>query len=176
MLMGAASQNIKTVIRNLDEFLLKPLGDGLFRWNMQFYEGDLQIEGDLEVHALGSSSVMQKEVRSQRLLMFMQNAANQMLAPMVRWSSVLKEFAKTLDLDPREVIADPEEAMLYAKIIGLMNADAQPGAQSPQMPGMDTGDTGNGGGNIGTGSVPMPGQEEFAQNDVPQTGGTNAQI
>jgi hypothetical protein len=176
MLMGAASQNIKTVIRNLDEFLLKPLGDGLFRWNMQFYEGDLQIEGDLEVHALGSSSVMQKEVRSQRLLMFMQNAANQMLAPMVRWSSVLKEFAKTLDLDPREVIADPEEAMLYAKIIGLMNADVQPGAQPQQMPGMDTGDTGNGGGNIGTGSVPMPGQEEFAQNDVPQTGGTNAQI
>ena len=168
MLMGAASQNIKTVIRNLDEYLLKPLGKGLFNWNMQFYEGDLQIEGDLEVHPLGSSSVMQKEVRSQRLLMFMQNGANQMLAPMIRWSTVLKEFAKTLDLDPREVIADPEEAMLYARIIGAMNIDP---TAAKQLPGMDTGSTGNGGSTIGTGEIPMPGQEEFAQNDVSQTGG-----
>ena len=87
---------------------------------------------------------------------------------MIRWSTVLKEFAKTLDLDPREVIADPEEAMLYAKIIGAMNVDP---TAAEQLPGMDTGSTGNGGSTIGTGDIPMPGQEEFAQNDVSQTGG-----
>ena len=41
MLLGAASfpLNIKTVIKNLDDFLLKPpLGEAYFPWNMQFLE------------------------------------------------------------------------------------------------------------------------------------------
>ena len=38
MLLGAASLNIKTVIKNLDDFLLKPLGESYFQWNMQFLE------------------------------------------------------------------------------------------------------------------------------------------
>jgi len=48
MLMGAASLNIKTVIKNIDDQLIKPLGESMFQWNMQFYEGDLPIVGDLE--------------------------------------------------------------------------------------------------------------------------------
>ena len=63
MLLSAANLNIKTVVKNLDDFLLKPLGEAYFQWNMQFYEGDLAIEGDLEVKATGTSSLMQKEVR-----------------------------------------------------------------------------------------------------------------
>ena len=51
MLLSAANLNIKTVVKNLDDFLLKPLGEAYFQWNMQFYEGDLAIEGDLEVKA-----------------------------------------------------------------------------------------------------------------------------
>jgi len=36
MLMGAAALSIKTVIKNIDDYLLKPLGQSLFYWNMQF--------------------------------------------------------------------------------------------------------------------------------------------
>ena len=72
MLLGAASLNIKTVVKNLDDFLLKPLGESFFQWNMQFFEGSLNVEGDLEVRATGTNSLMQKEVRSQRLTMFLQ--------------------------------------------------------------------------------------------------------
>ena len=46
MLLGAASLNIKTVVKNLDDFLLKPLGEAFFQWNMQFFEGSLNVEGD----------------------------------------------------------------------------------------------------------------------------------
>ena len=38
MLLGAASLNIKTVVKNLDDFLLRPLGESFFQWNMQFFE------------------------------------------------------------------------------------------------------------------------------------------
>ena len=63
MLLGAASLNIKTVIKNLDDFLLKPLGEAYFQWNMQFLESKLGVDGDLEIKATGTNSLMQKEVR-----------------------------------------------------------------------------------------------------------------
>jgi len=76
MLMGAASLNIKTVIRGMDDLVFHPLGVDFYNWNFQFYEGDLPIRGDLEVKANGTSSLMQKEVKAQRLTQLLQTAAN----------------------------------------------------------------------------------------------------
>tara|TARA_R100001463_G_scaffold116784_1_gene172150 strand:+ start:5053 stop:7212 length:2160 start_codon:yes stop_codon:yes gene_type:complete len=176
MLLGASSLNIKTVIKNLDDFLLKPLGEAYYQWNMQFHEGDLDIEGDLEVKATGTNSLMQKEVRSQRLTMFLQTAQNPAIAPFVKISKLVSELAYSLDLDPDEILNDPEEAALMAQIIGMQNAgqnvseEAQPPGQPspmggiqgvPQEPaGLDS--QGTGGGTIGTGNVPTPGEDEFA--------------
>ena len=36
MLMDSASMSIKNVIRNIDDHLLKPIGQAYFQWNMQF--------------------------------------------------------------------------------------------------------------------------------------------
>jgi hypothetical protein len=174
MLLSAANLNIKTVVKNLDDFLLKPLGEAYFQWNMQFYEGDLAIEGDLEVKATGTSSLMQKEVRSQRLTMFLQSVQNPSIAPFVKIPELIKELAYTLDLDPETVINDPNEAEIYAKIIGLQNArqnQSVGGTNSPESP-MDTpqgvpsqtptpDNSGVGNGTIGTGGVPQTGEMEF---------------
>ena len=134
MLMGAASLNIKTVIKNIDDQLIKPLGEALFQWNMQFYEGDLPIHGDLEIKATGSSSLMKKEVRSQRLTMFLQTVQNPAIAPFVRMSEVIKELAHSLDLDPAEILNTKDEAEIYAKIIGQQNANKGTSPQAP-IPG-----------------------------------------
>ena len=177
MLLGAASLNIKTVIKNLDDFLLKPLGDSYFQWNMQFLEGKLDIKGDLEVKATGTSSLMQKEVRSQRLTTFLQTIQNPAVAPFIRINKLVSELAISLDLDPDELMNDPEEAALMAKIIGMQNAGQTTGEEtSPdnqQSGAMESpegvpseaeglGVTGTGGGNIGTGNIPQPGESEFA--------------
>jgi len=177
MLLGAASLNIKTVIKNLDDFLLKPLGEAYFQWNMQFLEANLGVEGDLEVKATGTNSLMQKEVRSQRLTMFLQTAANPAVAPFIKINKLIGELAYSLDLDPDELLNDPEEAAIMAQIIGMQNAgqntgpEAGPASQEqagmgaaggvPQQP-QDLGVTGTGGGNIGTGNVPQSGEDEFA--------------
>ena len=75
MLMGAASGGIKTVVKNVDDYLLRPLGEGFFRFNMQF-DFDPEIKGDLEVKARGTESLMANEVRSQRLMQFLQVASS----------------------------------------------------------------------------------------------------
>ena len=183
MLMGAAALSIKTVIKNIDDYLLKPLGQSLFYWNMQFNDDAPHIKGDLEIKAQGTSSLMQKEVRSQRLMTFMQTAANPALAPFVRWHTCLTEIAKSLDIDPDQLINDPEKAAIYAQIMGMANGNQNntdrcwrtrskwdqtgpiPTGASPTDP------TGAGGGNIGTGNVPMPGEAGFsAANTQPSRG------
>ena len=177
MLLGASSLNIKTVIKNLDDFLLKPLGESYFQWNMQFFEGGLDVTGDLEVRATGTNSLMQKEVRSQRLTMFLQTAQSPAIAPFVKISKLVSELAYSLDLDPDEILNDPEEAAIMAQIIGMQNAQQatgeepsplgqQPGDMgaatgTPQAP-QDLGSTGTGGGNIGTGDVPQSGETTFS--------------
>jgi len=173
MLMGAASLNIKTVVKNLDDFLLKPLGVAFYQWNMQFYEGELNVVGDLEIKATGTSSLMQKEVRSQRLTTFLQSVQNPAVAPFVKISKIIQELAYSLDFDPDEIINSPEEAAIYAEIIGLQNQQQPPGTNGQQPPmgegggvpggGASQGVTGNGDGTIGTGNVPMPGESEFSQ-------------
>ena len=130
MLLGAASLNIKTVVKNLDDFLLRPLGEAYYQWNMQFFEGQLEIEGDLEVKAMGTNSLMQKEVRSQRLTMFLQTAQNPAIAPFVKISKIVSELAYSLDLDPDEILNDPEEAAIMAQIIGAQNAGQATGDQA----------------------------------------------
>ena len=178
MLLGAASLNIKTVIKNLDDFLLKPLGEAYFQWNMQFLESKLHVTGDLEVRATGTNSLMQKEVRSQRLTMFLQTAQNPAIAPFIKINKLISELAYSLDLDPDELLNDPEEAALMAQIIGMQNNVGQgtgeevgpdnqeQGAMggpeaAPEQP-QDLGATGTGGGNIGTGTVPQPREDEFS--------------
>ena len=176
MLLGAASLNIKTVVKNLDDFLLKPLGEAYFQWNMQFFEGNMDVEGDLEVKATGTNSLMQKEVRSQRLTMFLQTAQNPAVAPFVKISKLISELAYSLDLDPEEILNDPEEAAMMAQIIGMQNAgqntseETQPTGEQQTMAGgggvpeapQELGVTGTGGGNIGIGNIPQPGEDQFS--------------
>jgi len=180
MLMGAAALNIKTVIKNIDDYLLKPLGKTLFYWNMQFNDEKPEIKGDLEIKAQGTSSLMQKEVRSQRLMTFMQTAANPSLAPFVKWHTILKEVAKSLDIDPEQVINDPDRAAIFAQIMGMVHGNqnntavaggqAQMGSPMQAPAGASPTDpSGAGGGNIGTGNVPLPGEAGFSA-ATPNTG------
>ena len=161
MLMGAASSSIKTVIKNVDDYLLRPLGEGFFRFNMQF-DFDKEIKGDLEVKARGTESLMANEVRSQRLMQFLQISSNPALAPFAKFQYVIREIAKSLDLDPDKVTNKMSEAALQAEIMKQFQADQpQQGAPAGANPADPTG---AGGGTIGTGQAPVPGEQGFSAN------------
>ncbi|QIG73100.1 putative portal protein [Rhizobium phage RHph_N3_19] len=172
MLMSAAAQNIKAVVRNIDDYLLMPLGKALFAFNMQFnFEED--YIGGLEVVAKGTESLMRNEIRSQRLLQLAQFAApNPSMAPLIKWDYILREYAASLDLDEEKVINDPRAAAVQAT---LMRKMAELSGQPPQNPndqGAQGGvpsptpspenSTGQGAGNIAPGNSPEPGAEGFS--------------
>ena len=166
MLMNAAAGSIKTVIKNVDDYLLKPLGEGMFRFNMQF-NFNKDIKGDLEVVARGTESLMANEVRSQRLMGFLQVASNPALAPFAKFPYIIREIAKSMELDPEKVTNNMDEAALQAEILKGMQGEQQPPQQGGQPPaGANPLDpTGAGGGNIGTGQAPVPGEQGFSGND-----------
>jgi len=180
MLMSAGNMSTKTVIKNIDDYLLKPLGEAYFQWNMQYNDKSPDIVGDLSIKPRGTAAVMQKEVRSQRLTTLLQTVANPMLAPFIKLPNLVKELAISQDIDPEELVNDIDEAQLYAKVLqGLQNAQqaASPegGAPSPESPSMGGADqlsggpapvdaSGVGDGNIGTGNVPVAGEDGFTGN------------
>jgi|TARA_R110000751_G_scaffold304296_1_gene419678 hypothetical protein len=190
MLMGAAALNIKTVVKNIDDYLLKPIGEALYHWNMQFND-DIRILGDLRVKAMGTEALMQKEVRSQRLQNFLQLGSNPMVAPWINVGPVIKELAYSIDLDPEDVVNDLDQAKVVAGLIEKASAMGlgAPGGDAlgigspmggggvsggipggPQPPG---GSTGTGNGNIAPANVQMPSDPGFS-GAPPGMGGAGA--
>ncbi|HAI41929.1 MAG TPA: hypothetical protein DCM40_29295, partial [Maribacter sp.] len=181
MLMGAAAGGTKTVIKNVDDYLLRPLGEGFFRFNMQF-DFDKEIKGDLEVKARGTESLMANEVRSQRLMSFLQVASSPALAPFAKFQYIIREIAKSMDLDPDKVTNNMDEAALQAEIMKGFQQDLpqqpQQGQQDPQAAANPLDPTGSGGGTIGTGQIPVPGEQGFSgngQGQIPQAGNQQTQ-
>lgn len=162
MLMNAAAGGIKTVIKNVDDYLLSPLGKAMFSFNMQF-DFDPEIKGDLEVKARGTESLMANEVRSQRLMQFMQVASNPTLAPFAKFPYIVREIAKSMDLDPEKVTNSFEEAALQQKLM-QQNAPPAPAQPAGGPPGVQD-PSGGGGANIGVGQAPVPGEQGFTGND-----------
>jgi hypothetical protein len=173
MLMSAANGSIRTVVNNIDDYLLAPLGKALFSFNMQF-DFDPEIKGDLEVKAAGTESLMANEVRSQRLMQFLGVVQNPILAPFARLDYIVREIAKSMELDPDKVANSMQRAAIQAEILKAFQATQPPAPEQPQQPqqqggqppaGAQAQDTqGSGGGNIGTGSVPQPGEQGFSAN------------
>ena len=170
MLMSAANGSIRTVVKNVDDYLIRPLGKAFFAFNMQF-DFDENIKGDLEVHASGTESLMANEVRSQRLMQFLQVAQNPVLAPFAKMDYIIREIAKSMDLDPDKVTNSMGDAAIQAEILkGFQSPTPQPAG--PEGQGVqDVADTSGGGGSqIGMGTAPLPDEQGFTGN-APQAVG-----
>ena len=108
ILMSNANIVLKSVIKNIDDYLTKPMIRALYDWNMT-WNPDEDIKSDMRVVAKGSTALVQKEVQSQRLLQFLSLVSNPMDAPMVDRGQLLKDIAKSMDIDPDDVIRTQED-------------------------------------------------------------------
>jgi len=180
MLMSAANGSIRNVVKNIDDYLLGPIGRAFFHFNMQF-DYDDNIKGDLSVKAEGTESLMANEVRSQRLMQFLGVVQNPVLAPFAKMDYIIREIAKSMDLDPDKLTNSMGDAAIQAEILKKFQADNPPPQVDPNAPQQQQGapqqgeqrppagaqvqDTqGSGGGQVGTGTAPLPGEQGFTGN------------
>jgi len=181
MLMSAANGSIRTVIKNIDDYLIAPLGKALFSFNMQF-DYDAEIKGDLDIKAQGTESLMANEVRSQRLMQFLGVVSNPVLAPFAKMDYIVREIAKSMDLDPDKLTNSLADAAIQAEILKKfaqplpepmaaaggpagVPAPAAPAAAGQPPQGAGVADmTGGGAGNIGVGAAARPNEQGFSGN------------
>ena len=148
---------------------------------MQFNEDMDEIGCELEIKPRGVAAVMQKEVRSQRLIALLQTVSNPMLAPFIKIPNLIRELAITQDIDPDSLVNNVNEAQIYAQMLQGMMQNAQQGSgpdggpAAEQPPGMggvggvpqqpqDAGGTSPDGRAVGIGDAPVAGETGFTGN------------
>jgi hypothetical protein len=167
MLMTNAGKSIKQVIANIDATVIKPAIDRLYFYNMR-YGTDADLKGDINVRAKGAASLVQKEQAQVRQNQFLQIALQspivQQVVGMEGIAELLRQSAKTLDLNP-DLIVPPVEVIKQR----MINEQAM---QQQQMQAAQTGGQVQAGGSA---PAPRPGAQlqngaPVANNFAPQAG------
>jgi hypothetical protein len=167
MLMGAASTTIKTTVKNFDDYWFKPIGQATYYWNMN-NDFDKRMLGDITVVAKGSASLMQKEIKSQRLLQFGQVVASMpMASAWINWKQWDIELGDSLEVDTKSLINRPEEYQLQLQTMQMMNAKGPGMANQPADPNAPSAPGGQ-----PMGAPATPGQQGFS--GTPQGGMSGA--
>jgi hypothetical protein len=107
MLMGAAQVVIKSVVKNVDDFLVRPLIKTYYGFNMEWSE-DERIKGDMKINALGSNILVAREIQSRNMTEFLSITANEFDMPLIKRPGILRKIAKNMGLDEDDVKTDRE--------------------------------------------------------------------
>lgn len=155
ILMGNANVALKSTLKNIDDFLIIPLITSLYHWNMEWSDNE-KAKGDLNVSARGSTSLIQREVRSQRLLQFLSIINNPVDMAITKRRELLTEIAKSMDINPADVLKTEKELELEAQ------------AAQQQMLA-----AGGAGGGIPVGAAPVEGIDDLSNGAA---GGLSGQV
>lgn len=107
-LLENAGKYLGSVIRNLDNGIIKPLAEDFYRYNMA--DPDVMTgKGDYTVKPLGFSSFQARVVRLQRIQQFLSLVmSSPELMARVNVDPLLEDAAKGMDFDDEEVLKSPE--------------------------------------------------------------------
>lgn len=150
MLMTNAGKSLKQVVSNFDHYVMEPLLQQLFFWNMR-YSNDPELKGDVQIVARGANALMAKEAaqnKRQEFLVATANPIDMQIIGLPGRAHVLREVAKNLELDTDKIVPSDEElkqkeilAQAMAKQQALLQAQAIATGQgeagsAPAQPGV----------------------------------------
>lgn len=137
MLMSNAGKSIKQVIANIDESVIAPIIERLYYYNMR-YGDDPDLKGDINIIARGATSLVVKEQAQVRQNQFLQIALQspivQQVIGMEGIAELLRQSAKTLDLNPDHIVP-PIEIIKQRMALQQQQAMMQQQAMAQQQNG-----------------------------------------
>jgi hypothetical protein len=111
MMMSNAGKSIKQVIANIDENVIRLAIERLYFYNMR-YGDDPDLKGDVNIVARGATSLLVKEQAQMRQNQFLQialsNPITQQIVGVEGIAELLRQSAKTLDLNPDNIVPPVE--------------------------------------------------------------------
>lgn len=128
MLMGASNITLKDQVKNFDDGITKQFIKAMYFWNMDI-NPKTNIKGDFNIIAKGSTSLIAKEIRAEHINTFLGLTNNPVDLQYTNRDVVLREMAKSLDLDELELIKTKDQIKVdqenAAKQAQEERADAQ---------------------------------------------------
>jgi len=142
MLMTNAGKSIKQVIANIDEYVIKPLIDRLYFYNMK-YSSDPDLKGDVDIQPLGAASLVEKEAIAIRQNEFLAVALNSPIVQEVIGlegvAHLLRQSVKRLDMNPDKIV--PPEEIIRQKVVAQETMQQMMAMQQQQMGQAEAGGT-----------------------------------
>lgn len=136
MLMANAGKSMKQVLANIDNNIFTQAIERLFFYNMKFSDDD-ELKGDVSIVAKGANSVAAKESAAMRRNEYLLTVANNPVLSQIvgpeGLGALLREGAKTLDMNPDDVVPSPEKMKLMKQAMQAAMAN-QGQAGSPPAP------------------------------------------
>ena len=135
MMIGNANKTIKSVISNIDKTVISPLVTNAYQYVMR-YVGDKDCKGDLQVVARGALSLVTKDSQMQRQQQFLAATANPIdmqIIGMDGRAAVLRETAKSLDMNVDKIVPSATTLAMRAKVAAAQAMMAGGGAPG-QLP------------------------------------------
>jgi hypothetical protein len=146
MMIGNASKIIKQVVIGVDTYILTPLLDRLYYYNMR-YGDDPDLKGDVNIVARGALSLTAKEAAQVRRNEFLASTANpfdMQIIGLEGRAEVLRSAAQALDMNPDKIV--PPVSVIRQRQLAAVIAQQQQAAlagpagqggqqQQPQKPG-----------------------------------------
>ena len=137
MLIGAAHQILKDLVKSHDENITRPFFKKMYFWNMQFNPRK-EIKGDFEIIATGTSVLMAKEVQLERMQTVLAITDNPRFEGWVDDEKLLKEISKNLEL-PEGVLRSAREKESYERerLVESARANVQALVEELENKGVD---------------------------------------
>lgn len=138
MMITNAGKTIKMVISNIDVDVLEPMLTDLYHHNLRYSEDD-DLKGDITVIARGALSLQVKDsaqVRRNEFLQFTANPIDMEIIGLPGRAAVLREVAKTLDMNVDEIVpseAEIKQRMVMQQMMAMQQQ--QMAMQQPAQPG-----------------------------------------
>jgi hypothetical protein len=129
MLMQSANVVLKRLVKQYDDTITKPHIRRYYDYLME-YDADEQLKGDYQVVALGSSSLVVRDLQNQALTQMLQLASNPVYAPLINSKNLFMKALRAQHLDPTDVMNTDAEIAAIKK--AQQEAAAQ-GANDPRV-------------------------------------------
>ena len=133
MLIGAAHQILKDLVKSFDENITRPFFRKMYFWNMQF-NPRRDIKGDFEIIATGSSVLMAKEIQLERMQSILGMTDNPRFEGWVDDERLIKEIFSNLEL-PEGILRNAKERKNWEQEKAMQFARANVSALVEELEG-----------------------------------------
>ena len=154
ILNANSNRSMKTIMRHVDNYGIKPLIRGFYLWNMR-YNPNLDILARVKIRTKGVAAVMARELQADRIMALTAAFGHQ---PWYKVVEGAREIARSMDIPEDKLVMTDEE------MAGTVAPDIEGGA-GPSEPAL---------GIPGTGGAPAPARRTAPPNPVQSQAQRNA--